>query len=772
MFERQRLKFNIEKYSIEEIGDLQLAIMKLWVCATEKNLNNSYFSLESIQKAAITLPKRPILFAYSEIDNDFMEHEDFEQPCGYIPENGNNITYEEQDDGRIFLVTDAIIWKYYAPQVIEIFANSNDNSRGCSMEIEIIDSEKMEDGTLNIKEFAFLAVTLLGKKYQSGIENCKAEIIKFSKENFNEMVEEMDKILLKYSKKSNQLKDFPIPQNIQQLSNQILQSKTASAIELRAIRKFATASKVSLSFINNNLKYFTNETILNWCNDLINSSNSLNNLTTNTTAKEVIKDEMKFADKKDSSTNDDDKKTITINNSKDSAVDGTWSDVDLSAEKEKVQDAKNAKSVAKEFCLTLDDGWETNKDKMNYPHHIVNSDDNLVLHISGVRAAFKRAKQQGLTGAPIKHIRKHYVELGLSTENFASFGLTKEDVEFIFSKEGDNLSENVDKFNKTEYAAKFSMSAGQISDLLQSMCDGQTYTSDGGYEYSKYYVYDFDDTYCYCHDSENGGYAAIPYAIDGDGKAALDFDNAKKARSITQWVVDDGDGTDGDDGEDDEDGIIVIIKQMSAAIEKQCADKYAKEAKEKADEEAKRKEEMAADTKGDGPACDDCEGGECPGCACKNCEKESCKECDEEDKKQGYSLKKMAARFKKLEKELIDTKNEVESFKKTTETLETENKALATFKATIEEQDRLAKIEYAIQSVSEKLTDEQVAEWRSKVAEFSNVDDFGNALKAFAFDIVVKNEDPNKKVEFNRIKINPDVSETEKTGSVWSRIGK
>ena len=48
----------------------------------------------------------------------------------------------------------------------------------------------------------------------------------------------------------------------------------------------------------------------------------------------------------------------------------------------------------------------------------------------GVISAFQRAKQQGLSGEVIRHLRKHYEELGLSTENFEEGGdsLDKEEI--------------------------------------------------------------------------------------------------------------------------------------------------------------------------------------------------------------------------------------------------------------------------------------------------------------------------------------------------------
>ncbi|HAU85792.1 MAG TPA: hypothetical protein DCW90_09900, partial [Lachnospiraceae bacterium] len=79
-----------------------------------------------------------------------------------------------------------------------------------------------------------------------------------------------------------------------------------------------------------------------------------------------------------------------------------------------------------------------------YPHHVVRN-GNLVIHIGGLKAAFARASQQGIVSGKIKaHLLRHYHELGLSTENFAEFGITEEEFNMYFKEEscGDNKMKN------------------------------------------------------------------------------------------------------------------------------------------------------------------------------------------------------------------------------------------------------------------------------------------------------------------------------------------
>jgi len=115
------------------------------------------------------------------------------------------------------------------------------------------------------------------------------------------------------------------------------------------------------------------------------------------------------------------KKKYTIDNSKESAKDGSWSDVDLSDIKEKVQNASNSESLASELGLILKEDWETNKSNIKYPHHVFDDNDTMILHISGCQAAWSRFQGENETDQhAIDHIKSHYKELELNMETFES----------------------------------------------------------------------------------------------------------------------------------------------------------------------------------------------------------------------------------------------------------------------------------------------------------------------------------------------------------------
>ena len=130
--------------------------------------------------------------------------------------------------------------------------------------------------------------------------------------------------------------------------------------------------------------------------------------------------------------------SITINNTKEAAVDGDWSNPRRKLLKP-ITEASNKKALLNEAYL-IPDLENPTTSNCKYPHHVVRN-GQLVIHIAGLKAAFSRAAQQGIVKGKVKsHLLKHYHALGLNTENFAEFGFSQEEFSLYFSdeREGDN----------------------------------------------------------------------------------------------------------------------------------------------------------------------------------------------------------------------------------------------------------------------------------------------------------------------------------------------
>ena len=126
---------------------------------------------------------------------------------------------------------------------------------------------------------------------------------------------------------------------------------------------------------------------------------------------------------------------ITIDNSKESSVDGKWENPRRKLFTP-LSNQPNRKALLKEAYLITDfEGEELQITKFKYPHHVVKN-GKLVIHKTGLISAFKRVVQQNAMNDDIKkHILRHYKELGLSQENFSEFDLNEEEFNLYFSKD-------------------------------------------------------------------------------------------------------------------------------------------------------------------------------------------------------------------------------------------------------------------------------------------------------------------------------------------------
>jgi hypothetical protein len=109
---------------------------------------------------------------------------------------------------------------------------------------------------------------------------------------------------------------------------------------------------------------------------------------------------------------------IDIDNTKDSAKNSnSWKNPGATF-LNKCLKASNHKALVKEAYAVIpeDISGDISINDVGYPHHDI-VDGKMVVDVAGVEAAYKRAMQQKLTGAPMDHINKHRKELGMNKEN-------------------------------------------------------------------------------------------------------------------------------------------------------------------------------------------------------------------------------------------------------------------------------------------------------------------------------------------------------------------
>lgn len=165
------MNFEIKNYNVREANDTY-AIVRAYVVSVGKNNNQTNFDKDSIERAIPSILNIPLIGIYNSIKEDFKSHAHTEgekrqtYAVGVVPESANP-HFEVAENGLEYLVVDMVVWKNYFPQFFSRMAKNEEEGRKTTISMEISANmntvEKMDDGTLNIKDFSFSGICLLGE---------------------------------------------------------------------------------------------------------------------------------------------------------------------------------------------------------------------------------------------------------------------------------------------------------------------------------------------------------------------------------------------------------------------------------------------------------------------------------------------------------------------------------------------------------------------------------------------------------------------------------
>lgn len=175
---KETLNFEVSNYSLKDSND-NYAIVQADVVNVGTNYNQTHFSKEAITAAIPTILNTPLIGIYNGIIDDFKSHAHTEGEkrqtfaVGVIPESANP-HFKIRDNGLEYLVVDIVVWKNYFPQFFNKMADNErkDKKTTISMEILAKKTEKMEDGTLDILDFEFAGLCLLGEDVKPRNSRC------------------------------------------------------------------------------------------------------------------------------------------------------------------------------------------------------------------------------------------------------------------------------------------------------------------------------------------------------------------------------------------------------------------------------------------------------------------------------------------------------------------------------------------------------------------------------------------------------------------------
>lgn len=178
------MNFEIQNYNLKVQNDTY-AVVQADVVNVGKNYNQTNFSKDAITAAIPTILNTPLIGIFNDIMEDFKSHAHNEgerrqtYAVGVVPESANP-HFEIRDNGLEYLVVDVVVWKNYFPQFFNKMAENErkDVKTTISMEVLAKETEKMKDGTLDVKSFEFIGLCLLGEDVQPRysrrwIKSCK-----------------------------------------------------------------------------------------------------------------------------------------------------------------------------------------------------------------------------------------------------------------------------------------------------------------------------------------------------------------------------------------------------------------------------------------------------------------------------------------------------------------------------------------------------------------------------------------------------------------------
>ena len=177
------LNFNIEEIDIvKEESDSQFATAKIGAFNSGISLNDTNCTEEVLKNTAPTIYFKPILYNISKMTGDFGSHAPVSKTLigGFV--EPDSATFVRVPDGRLRLQVEAKLWKRYSPIAMEILKQDG-GVKNISVEIDLLDSEERTDGILEMKDFSYTGVCILGDIIQEASEGSFIEIMSFAEEN-------------------------------------------------------------------------------------------------------------------------------------------------------------------------------------------------------------------------------------------------------------------------------------------------------------------------------------------------------------------------------------------------------------------------------------------------------------------------------------------------------------------------------------------------------------------------------------------------------------
>lgn len=514
-----KLEFGLDYFQILEQDD-DCMLVNLDLLHLGKNRNMCDISKECVEKSLPTFFNKPIIYRlnskyYPQSSTDVVEHarnaeeEKLMYIAGTIPES-SPVQYVERNK-KTYLRMAGVIHKHYQPILMRILKNRSGEMK-VSIEIKA-KGEKNEEGIFVIDRFIFMAVCLLSKDVQEGIEGSEMVVTKFSIEDYNSHY-------LNFANKINNAEDtYKIPEKVKSNAQKGLDlrkeyGRGGTSVGINMARYISKTEYATFEKVNKISQYFPRH-----ANDNLNEKDPPSNGYIAWLlwggdegwkwSKEIVDRKEKEGDKMDNSLEVfiakeeiGSKEAIKINKDKDAMSESAWSDEDKSQLKKDCLMASNWKTVCNAVFLKLEEGWEEGKEgALGYPVMEIKGDEVVYNH-KGLSSAKGYAEKNNETEV-LSELKKIYDHLDLSWD-------------------GEEIKNNKEEGEGMEEKVEFSLNSSQMFDAIGSAIGGIKYSS-GDYECRKYYTEAYDESYVFLCDCEEGKTFKFPYVIN-DNAVTIDFE--------------------------------------------------------------------------------------------------------------------------------------------------------------------------------------------------------------------------------------------------------
>jgi len=251
----EKLSFAISNAElVDDNPNSSFALLSLDFFSSGNNKHATYVSEDTLYRTADTIKNCPVVWKYDPILDDIGTHDAEETPCGFIPQD-TQIQSRKLEDGRTMLSVLSYVWKRYSGKLLEFFRRDGD--KPVSVEMSVFDSQPLPGNILELKDYKFEAVTVLGSFVTPAVPMAKATVLQFSKEYQAAYKKE-------FSSKYEGI-DFTIPKEVKDNAKAALDTYqetggNATSVSLAMARFLVKNEKIKPENVRQLVKFFSKKT--------------------------------------------------------------------------------------------------------------------------------------------------------------------------------------------------------------------------------------------------------------------------------------------------------------------------------------------------------------------------------------------------------------------------------------------------------------------------------------------------------------------------------